>query len=233
MPLAARVLLLAGLAFPTLACADPCAGESPFTDVPAAASYCTNTEWLRNRGITLGCTATTFCPDEPVTRASMALFLNRLGAIITPTIFDTTFINTSDVDLDASPAERVCTLLDNIEDFPRKIIVHATFSGLASGPLDYQASLLRSTDGGMTYSTIANSLVINGTSGARWSNVTLVGEVNADVGELRVAIRVERANGAIASTDDFTQYRCDTRLIKFSRNGTASPFDLAPPLKAP
>ena len=56
-----------------------CSGAPPFTDVSASATYCTNTEWLANRGVTLGCVGTNFCPNDPVTRASMALFMNRLA----------------------------------------------------------------------------------------------------------------------------------------------------------
>ena len=63
----------------TSASAAPCFGASPFTDVAAGETYCTSTEWLKNRNITLGCTATTYCPNDYVTRAQMALFMNRLG----------------------------------------------------------------------------------------------------------------------------------------------------------
>lgn len=67
--------------------AAPCTGAPPFTDVSASATYCTNTEWLANRGITLGCVGTNFCPNDPVTRAQMALFMNRLAdAIVQPPV---------------------------------------------------------------------------------------------------------------------------------------------------
>ncbi|MEO8976037.1 MAG: hypothetical protein ABI552_09815, partial [Casimicrobiaceae bacterium] len=79
-----RGLLVAGAAYaiatsPVRAAACS-AGTSVFTDVPDVASFCTNTQWLKNRAVTLGCgTGSTYCPDETLTRAQMALFMNRLG----------------------------------------------------------------------------------------------------------------------------------------------------------
>ena len=55
-----------------------------FTDVLISASYCPAVDWLKNRGITTGCTATAYCPSNSVIRAQMALFMNRLGKTLTP-----------------------------------------------------------------------------------------------------------------------------------------------------
>jgi hypothetical protein len=52
--------------FASLAGAQTCA---PFTDVAAASGFCTNIQWLHNRGVTQGCTTTTYCP-APATTAS-------------------------------------------------------------------------------------------------------------------------------------------------------------------
>ena len=48
-----------------------------FADVPAGAMLRNEIEALRNDGVTTGCTATTFCPDLPVTRAQMTAFILR------------------------------------------------------------------------------------------------------------------------------------------------------------
>ena len=56
--------------------AAPCAG---FTDVDAADPFCDEVTWMKNRGITLGLTATTYGPNNPVSRLQMALFMYRLG----------------------------------------------------------------------------------------------------------------------------------------------------------
>jgi len=49
-----------------------------FDDVAPDASYRPAVDWLAETGITLGCTATTYCPAGTVTRAEMAAFLWRL-----------------------------------------------------------------------------------------------------------------------------------------------------------
>ena len=67
----------AALCFASVAVAAPCEG---FTDVDDSNSdYCSAVSYLKDKGITLGCTGTAFCPDAPVTRLQMALFLQRLG----------------------------------------------------------------------------------------------------------------------------------------------------------
>jgi hypothetical protein len=48
-----------------------------FTDVPANHPYFPYIQKLRDLGITIGCTATTFCVNDPVTRAQAAVFLVR------------------------------------------------------------------------------------------------------------------------------------------------------------
>ncbi|MBL8212125.1 MAG: VCBS repeat-containing protein [Bryobacterales bacterium] len=48
-----------------------------FTDVPSSHPFFSFIQLMRNRGITSGCTATTYCPDAPVTRGQMAVFLVR------------------------------------------------------------------------------------------------------------------------------------------------------------
>jgi hypothetical protein len=54
---------------------------TPFTDVAADDPFCTNIQWMFNRGITLGCTTTAYCPAGLVRRDQMAAFMNRFGNI--------------------------------------------------------------------------------------------------------------------------------------------------------
>jgi hypothetical protein len=65
----------------------PCGG---FDDVDPASSFCTSLEWVRNRGVTVGCNAdgTQYCPWANVTRAQMAIFLSRLDRVLVPTLID-------------------------------------------------------------------------------------------------------------------------------------------------
>lgn len=52
-----------------------------FEDVPATHPYFRHVQKMRQMGITAGCTGTRYCPDDPVTRGQMAVFLvrGRLG----------------------------------------------------------------------------------------------------------------------------------------------------------
>ncbi|MFO1302593.1 MAG: hypothetical protein U1F54_02620 [Burkholderiales bacterium] len=77
-----RKTLLALFAFLSLpAGAAPCAG---FTDVDTSSPFCANVAWMKSRAITLGCTATLYCPNDAVSRLAMAAFLNRLGDVLLP-----------------------------------------------------------------------------------------------------------------------------------------------------
>jgi hypothetical protein len=49
-----------------------------FDDVATDSTYGSAVDWLAEEAITLGCTATSYCPDGTVTRAEMAAFLWRL-----------------------------------------------------------------------------------------------------------------------------------------------------------
>jgi hypothetical protein len=72
---------LAALAGSPAAFAAPCSG---FTDVDATSPFCPSVEWLKNRNVTVGCTASAYCPDAAVSRLGMAAFMNRLGTALTP-----------------------------------------------------------------------------------------------------------------------------------------------------
>ena len=48
--------------------------------------FCEEAHWLRNALVTLGCGGDNFCPGQAVTRAQMALFMNRLATTLTPDV---------------------------------------------------------------------------------------------------------------------------------------------------
>jgi hypothetical protein len=50
---------------------------SGFFDVPAGHPFESDIVWLADQGITTGCAADRYCPDTPVTRGEMAVFLSR------------------------------------------------------------------------------------------------------------------------------------------------------------
>ncbi|MFN7937227.1 MAG: SBBP repeat-containing protein [Bryobacteraceae bacterium] len=49
-----------------------------FTDVPTNHAFYSHIQKLRQTGVTLGCTATVFCVNDPTTRSQMAAFLTRM-----------------------------------------------------------------------------------------------------------------------------------------------------------
>ena len=51
------------------------AGSEMFHDVPASSGFCAWIEELARRGITGGCGGGNYCPNDPVTRQQMAVFL--------------------------------------------------------------------------------------------------------------------------------------------------------------
>ncbi len=55
----------------------PHSGSNPFVDVPADAYYYTAVLWAVEQGITTGTSATTFGPDDTVTRSQTVTFLWR------------------------------------------------------------------------------------------------------------------------------------------------------------
>jgi hypothetical protein len=69
------IMLLASAA----ATAAPCAG---FVDVEDTDQFCPDVTWMKQQGVTLGCTATQYCPADYVTRLQMAAFMHRLGSAV-------------------------------------------------------------------------------------------------------------------------------------------------------
>lgn len=75
----ATLLLLVPLFLTSpLVSAAPCAG---FGDVEDTDTYCQAVAYVKSKGITVGCgsTGANYCPNDFVTRAQMALFLQREG----------------------------------------------------------------------------------------------------------------------------------------------------------
>ena len=78
-----RLLLLVSAALVGAAIAFPLGviASHQFTDVPASNVFHNDIDALADAGVTSGCAAAKFCPNDFVTREQMAAFLNRLGAL--------------------------------------------------------------------------------------------------------------------------------------------------------
>lgn len=196
--------------------AAPCAG---FSDVVDTDSFCPSVEWIKNRQVTLGCAATTYCPTNSVTRLAMAAFMNRLGNALTPmqVRVDTT---PGAIDLDAHAV--VCQSGDiAIAGFPRQAIVDLTFAGFAPGDVDIAADLVKSTDGGANWTPLTAVGNRGWIPTNRWGNVANLATTNLAVNDnVRFGVRVTRASGSV----DLADSRCNLRVAIETRTGAASPF---------
>lgn len=213
----AFVLAAAVAAFSGSVSAAPCAG---FTDVDSTSQFCPNVEWLKNRKVTLGCTATTYCPNEAVSRLQMAAFMNRLGTALTPLIVQANEAPGA-LDLDLTPV--VCqTAPQSLTDFPRRALLDATFSGTAATGVDVAMRVVWSIDNGATWQNVSSGLGITFVPSGQWSSVSDLGALDLGVGpSVRFGIRVARSGGGSV---DLTGSRCVLRGSIGSRDGLTSPF---------
>lgn len=217
----------------TSASAQACSGVSPFTDVAASAFFCQNTEWLRNRGVTLGCGGTTYCPGNVVDRGSMAAFMNRLGTALTPEILYNQVAPTGGITLPGEapqPPQMNCFTADStVATYPRQVLVSAALSGLAdSNDVSWRAFALMSTDAGATWTQLnANTVALRAGSGpGGWSTASV--NERADLAPnlaYRFVIGTRRDNVDAGTIGNFIAIRCHIAATIYNRNGISSPFD--------
>ena len=214
-----RAAAIAALAFGPSALAAPCSG---FTDVEDGDGFCANVEWIKNRGVTLGCTSSTlYCPVASVTRLQMAAFMNRLGTALTPTQLPVD-VSPGAIDLDANAV--VCqTPPFAVSGFPRRAYVDVSFSGHAPADVGLAADIVMSDDGGATWVNL-NALPNRGFVRAnQWGAFADVGFADLAVGQsVRWGMRMTRAG--LPGTTNLANSRCQLRVLVYSRNGAASPL---------
>ncbi|HVF64718.1 MAG TPA: hypothetical protein VNE58_12060, partial [Casimicrobiaceae bacterium] len=201
-----------------MASADTCTGAPAFTDVAASDFFCTNTEWMKNRGVTLGCGGTNYCPANLVTRGEMAAFMNRLGTALTPATTNTEDAPGS-VDLDVESFHCVSPVVA-AATYPRTALLNAHFSGLTSALAGYGVLIRFNTDGNATtFPTPINSFFeVGGSPGASWSHASTTARLDLAAGTTyRFAIRIIRTG---AGTGDLTDSRCHLVQMLLNRNAT-------------
>ena len=138
----AAAAALAG--FGNAAHAANCAG---FTDVDTSSGFCPSVQWVKDRQITLGCTANTYCPDDPTLRIQMAAFLQRLGDAAAPRFDYVT--DSQDAHFPPAVASDFCaSSVLPATTFPRVVTVDAKFrSSLPSVPTSLFGRIVSSGDG--------------------------------------------------------------------------------------
>jgi hypothetical protein len=223
-----RPLLLAlGLACAAgPAFAQSCAG---FSDVEASSPFCPSVEWLRNRGVTTGCGAgTTYCPNDAVTRLSMAAFMKRLGDALTPVDLPPASAGpTPGVLPNGNPV--LCATADYVASgFPRRAYVDATAVLAApSANIDVSARIVYSVGGG-AWTAVGNSdqyaTLYAGATPAQHATLAPFGRVDLDVGQsVRFAVQLGQFAGGGSVT-----VTCSTHVQVGNRTGAASPLDATP-----
>lgn len=229
MTTARRLALIAAFPLVSLAAAAqaaPCAG---FFDVDSTDGFCPNVDWLKNRGVTLGCINTsTYCPTQLVTRAQMASFLNRLGNVMSAIYLnkqDTWGFATPTIDLDDNSV--VCALPAGhiVGGSPR--LAHGEgflLGGLGSDVGHFQIQFVESVNQG-AWTPVSSAR--RGTSvDSQLDRVSVMLPPRAlDPGtQYNYGLRATRAPGG-TSTNDLSNWTCMVRVQLENRNGTASPFD--------
>ena len=207
-----------------------CAG---FTDVTTGDAFCPNVEWLKNRQITLGCSSTTlYCPTANVTRASMAAFLNRLGRVLTPEDFNSSYTSTGREDLSTLPI-RCMSQTIAAATYPRRATLNNKVNVWdPSADVEVRIDAMFSTTGGapgswisVTGSQTYQTLRVTPGSGIV-DDVSMypIGVWNLEPNQSYVfALRIARESG----TGNPNVY-CENRVSVVSRNGTSSPLDEHP-----
>ena len=197
----------------------PC---STFTDVPASSGFCPNVEWLKNRGITLGCLVGSYCPGNAVTRLAMAAFMNRLGTALTaPLVAQDASLGTVIV----GAGNVACATADYaVTGFPRRAYVDAVFAGTAATATEFGADLVASFNAGATWVPLAANANRATIKAFRWTNVRATGDKDLLAGQT-VRFGILMTHGSAAGTATLTDSRCQLRALIGNRNGTSSPFD--------
>jgi hypothetical protein len=190
-----------------------------FTDLEGEDPFCPNVEWMKNRSITLGCTATTFCPDDYVSRVSLAAFMNRLGNALEPR-----FAHASQALVEASvnAGNRVCvTTPVPIAGYPRVASPVGSMLYFSSNTgAVYGARLVYSLDGGMAWNSWTSIDSVGSANGNSFTSLSpTANAVILDVGQIALFALLPVAFGGTV-----TAAGCELTIRMDSHTGAVSPY---------
>ena len=200
-----------------------------FGDVPASSPFCQHIEWIRNRGVTLGCgDGSVYCPNDTVTRLSMAAFLRRLGDALTPV--DLPLVVAAGTVQTPSLGPVLCQTADYlVASFPRRAYVIATaiLSAPSAAGINVSAQVVYSTNGG-AWTPIPNSdqfaTLYAGATPGNYATLAPFGAVDLNVTQ-NVRFGVQLGQFAGSGT---VSAACQNRVQLVSRTGGSSPLDALP-----
>lgn len=207
------------------------------TDVDTSSAFCVNVEWMKNRGITLGCTsATLYCPGDAVSRLAMAAFLNRLGTALTPVFLRKRQTSAELGARNFTTPQTVCvtdpvapsTTGFDVTGFPRTAIVTGLLNVFTPDtPFDVEARLMVSTNNGATWAGapagdgFAFGALTSVTSDLSLRPYTFI---DLNVGSsYRFAVQGVKTAG----TGSVANAYCEVHVQIVNRNGATSPLDQA------
>ena len=177
-------------------------------------------EWLKNRNVTVGCTASAYCPDAAVSRLGMAAFMNRLGTALTPVSlrYDG---SPGAIDLDAGTV--ACQTADfTATGYPRRAFVDASLAAVAPADTGVAGSLVARVNAGPWQPLNAASTRLTLPAG-QWAMLADLGVVDVAAGDtVRFGLQVDR--GGLAGMVGVSDSRCQLRALVYSRDGAASPY---------
>ncbi len=206
-------------------------GSHLFSDVPTAAFYHNAVEWISNRGITAGCGGSLYCPDAPVTRGQMAVFLQKEGAALTPDgrvsvgggaplTSATTFVCKTD-----GPAGSGSDPFTAIFSRQAAIFINLSLQAPAASTVTFGVQGAFSTDNGATWTDApVGSSQIATAANSTWSSVSSFGLVSlndtAPPTTYLFTAHVSWLGPGFSATD----YRCSVAVLIINRNPTTSPL---------
>lgn len=223
--LSAVVLLTAALVATGIFVSGVVQASHNFSDVPTTAFYHPAVEWVANRAITAGCAVGLYCPDNPVTRGQMAVFLQKEGQALTPT-----FVNSGSPPggdpITGGSSSNICMTTGIVPPFPQQAFIMATNSTLGMGAHTQSMAPQYSTDGGTTWTyTDPFPGSTASTSTANQCAHTSYG-VNFDMtpGTTYVfSLKVSVSGSNVAAF-------CHLNIASLNRNPSTSPLAPAPPI---
>ncbi len=192
-----------------------------FIDIAVSSPFCPSVEWLKNRAITAGFTATEYCLTNDVSRLGMVAFMKRLGGALTATVL---WKQESPGAIDLDTSVSVCQTTDfSQHDYPRRAFVDIVFSAKATGDADLLAEAVVSFDGGQSWFSTASVARPITVTANHWA-VTRGSQVHdlALGATTRFGIRVNRSG--TSTTSDLTESNCAIRVLVGNRDSSVSPL---------
>ncbi len=194
---------------------------SPFEDVFYYDSFCTDAVWAKNANITKGCAdGSIFCPNDPVTRAQMVLFLRRMAEATYASAILTESAAAPSGDLDG-PGVAACTTASAPVSTGNLHFAHVVAVVWLHGGADaaeVQLALSRSFDG-TTFLPVGTGVgsVVTVPAG-QWVTATVMGLMIADAGLIPGAssqwrIDLSRLAGSV-TTGELAGLRCQLKVFR-------------------